>query len=207
MILESFPSGVIETNVVIFACPQTKEAAIVDAPQDCLDSVKKFLENHSLNVKMILFTHSHWDHIADAAAMKKAFSAPIYIHREDVSNLEHPGSDKLPLYFPIEGVAPDHFLQEGEKLSLGNLEIEVIHTPGHTPGSVCFYIPKEAILISGDTLFQGTMGRLDLPTGRPRLMGASLKKLAKLPKTTKVYPGHGDPTTIGDEMWIATYGE
>jgi glyoxylase-like metal-dependent hydrolase (beta-lactamase superfamily II) len=99
-------------------------------------------------------------------------------------------------------VKADGFLIEGQKLTVGDLDIEVIHTPGHTPGGVCFYLPKEKVLISGDTLFRGTIGNLNFPTSRPDLMWGSLKKLAALPADTKVYPGHGGSTTIGAEKWI-----
>jgi hydroxyacylglutathione hydrolase len=154
---------------------------------------------------MILFTHSHWDHTADAALLKEAFHAPIFIHESDAGNLEHPGSDQLPLFIPIKGVKADHYLHDGQILELGELRIRVIHTPGHTPGCVCFYEETHSVLVSGDTLFKGTLGSLSLPTARPARMEASLKKLGALPKKTRVYPGHGETTTIGDEHWINTW--
>ncbi len=150
----------------------------------------------------ILLTHSHWDHIADTAKLKKAFNVPVWIHAEDAPNLEKPGVDGLPLHFPIEGVKPSGHLADGQVLKVGELEIKVMHTPGHTPGSVCFLLPDEGMLISGDTLFRGRMGRLDLPTGRPGLMKGSLKKIGMLPRETRVYPGHGESTTIKEEAWI-----
>jgi glyoxylase-like metal-dependent hydrolase (beta-lactamase superfamily II) len=94
-------------------------------------------------------------------------------------------------------------LEDGQVLAVGEFQIEVIHTPGHTPGGVCFYLKEQKILFSGDTLFQGTIGNLSFPTARPARMWDSLKRLAALPKETRVYPGHGDPTTIGKEQWIA----
>ena len=151
---------------------------------------------------MILLTHSHWDHLAGLAELKKLVDAPVYVHEADKPNVREPGADQLPLYFAIEGVEPDHLLKEGDVLKVGELTIEVIHTPGHTPGGVCFYLPNQHVLFSGDTLFQGTLGNLSLPTARPALMWSSLKKLAKLPPQTKVYPGHGDSTTIGKEAWL-----
>lgn len=209
MILEYYPLGFAATNGIILACSKTKDAVLIDAPQGFLKIAQKRVQDLSLNLKMILFTHSHWDHIVDAADLKKEFNTPLYIHKLDAPNLEKPGADGLPLYFPIKGVRPDHYLTDGQELNLGTLKLRVIHTPGHARGCVCFYIILENgqengqedknILISGDTLFCGTIGRLDLPTSEPEMMGESLKKLAKLPKNTKVYPGHGEPTTIGEE--------
>ncbi len=145
--------------------------------------------------------------MADAKALKDQFALEIYIHLEDARNLENPGSDGLPLFFAIEGVEPDHLLQEGTVFSVGELRLQVLHTPGHTPGCVCFWLPYNKVLFSGDTLFQGTIGNLSFPTARPALMWPSLKKLAVLPPDTKVFPGHGGPTTIGQESWISNAEE
>jgi hydroxyacylglutathione hydrolase len=203
MLLKIFTSGPIETHSILIA---DEKAVIFDAPLDCTQQIVQALEEHSLKAALILLTHSHWDHIADAAKLKKTLDVPLYIHAEDAPNLEKPGSDHLPLMFPIKGVKPDGYLTDGQKIETGGLKIEVIHTPGHTPGSVCFYLEKEKILVSGDTLFKGGMGRLDLPTSRPDLMPASLKKLTHLPPKTRVFPGHGDETTIEDETWVLKGG-
>jgi hydroxyacylglutathione hydrolase len=202
MLLEVFSSGLAETNTYLLGCPKTKRAVIIDFPQGSLHWLEKQVKAGSLSVQTLLLTHSHWDHIADAAKAKRAFGAPLYVHEEDAQNVESPGSDGLPLFFPIEGVKPDGYLKEGQLLEVGTLTLEVIHTPGHTPGGVCFYLREQGILFSGDTLFLGTMGRVDFPLSNPKHMGASLKKLAALPKETLVYPGHADPTTIGNEAWI-----
>ncbi len=203
MILEIFPSGPADTNAYLLACPQTKRAALIDVPFDSTDLILERAKELSLSIEMILLTHSHWDHTAEVALMKDRLNVPVYIHQDDVGNLENPGSDKLPLFFPVKGVKADGFLTDGQVLKVGNLTIQVIHTPGHTPGGVCFYLPNEKVLISGDTLFKGTIGNLSFPTARPALMWVSLKRLAALPPDTKVYPGHGDPTTIAAEKWIA----
>ena len=165
-------------------------------------SLKEAADRNALQVEAIFLTHSHWDHIADVAVLKKELDLKLYVHPFDAANMCHPGSDGLPLMFPIEGNEPDGFFEEGQKLQVGNLEIEVIHTPGHTPGGVCFYIPREKVLISGDTLFSGSIGNLSFPTADPEAMWASLKKLAKLPPDTRVYAGHGPATTIGAEGWL-----
>lgn len=204
MFLTFFPSGPIETNTVIVGCLQTHRAMIIDAPSESAEAIFYHLDSHQLVAEKILLTHSHWDHIGDVAVLKKKLDVPVFIHPEDQGNLEVPGSDGLPLYFPIDGVKADGFLEEGQEMGLGELNFKVIHTPGHTPGCVCFWFPKNQVLISGDTLFRGSMGRIDLPTARPELMGASLKKLSSLPAATRVIPGHGRETTIGAESWMTT---
>ncbi len=206
MILEFFPSGPAETNAYLLGCPETKRAVVIDVPFESTPLLLQRSQALSLSIEMILLTHSHWDHTAEVALLKERLNIPVYVHKEDAGNLEDPGSDGLPLFFPIAGVKPDGFLSDGQELEIGSLHIQVIHTPGHTPGGVCFYLPKEMVLISGDTLFRGTIGNLSFPTARPALMWNSLKRLAALPEETKVYPGHGEPTTIGREKWIAQAG-
>jgi glyoxylase-like metal-dependent hydrolase (beta-lactamase superfamily II) len=201
--IKIFTTGPAATNCILLGCPETRHAAIIDVPLDCTKPVTQAIEKHSLIPQMILLTHSHWDHLADLAKLKKTLNVPVYVHAEDAGNVEEPGSDGLPLLFPITGVKPDGFLTEGQKIHIGKIELQVICTPGHTPGGVCFCIPEAKILISGDTLFRGTIGNLSFPTSRPKKMWESLKKLAKLPPDTVVIPGHGPETTIGREEWIA----
>jgi len=202
MLIQCFPSGPFETNAYIVACPETKEAAIVDPAPESAPFLISFIEKNSLKPTKILLTHSHWDHIGDAAALKKKYRLPLYLHPADSANMERPGSDGLPCWIAIEGAAPDGFLEEGERIPLGSLEFEVIHTPGHTPGGICLYCEKEGTLISGDTLFQGSIGNLSFCTAEPEKMWESLAKLEKLPPETRVFPGHGPATTIGAESWL-----
>jgi len=202
MLIKVFTKGPVETHAYLIGCPVTRQAAVIDAPQGVTSEILKEVHEHHLTVKMILITHSHWDHIVDAASLKKELGAPLYVHVLDKENLEHPGSDKLSLHFPIEGIKPDGLLKEGDRLSVGNLQLEVMETPGHTPGGICLWLPKEKVLFSGDTIFRRARGRVDLPTGNREAMLHSLKKLANLPPETKVYPGHGPATTIGEEKWV-----
>ena len=202
MHIDVFSTGPVETNAILISCSKTRQAALIDAPFGSAAWYASKVGPQALSVQMVLFTHSHWDHIAEAALLKKQFNAPLFIHEEDAKNLESPGSDGLPLYLPVEGVKADQYLHHGQILHLGELSIEVIHTPGHTPGCVCFYEEANGVLITGDTLFQGTIGNLSFPTARPAMMEQSLKKLSLLPPKTRVYPGHGEATTIGDENWI-----
>ncbi len=202
MIIKVFSTGPVETNTILLACPKTLKAAIIDVPFSSKDLLIDEIKNLKLKPEMILLTHSHWDHIGEVIELKKALNIPIYVHSEDAGNLEVPGSDGLPLVFPVQGGRPDHLLKDGDVLELGSLKIDVIHTPGHTPGGVCFWIKDENVLISGDTLFRGTIGRLNFPSSKPKLMWESLKRLSKLPAETRVVPGHGKETKIGDEPWL-----
>lgn len=202
MILEVFASGPADTNTYLLGCSKTRQAVVIDVPPESCSHLLDRIEELKLDVVSILLTHSHWDHFGDVSELNESLHVPVYVHREDAGNLEHPGSDRLPLFFPIQGVRPTGFLEDGQTIHVGELKIEVIHTPGHTPGGVCFYLAEQHVLFSGDTLFEGTIGNLSFPTARPELMWESLKRLARLPKQTRVYPGHGDPTTIGNEQWI-----
>ena len=202
MNVQPFPSGPFETNAYVLACEHTGECAFVDPAPDSFQTLVQFTEENKLHPKMIFLTHSHWDHIADTAVLKNKFKIPVMIHPLDSGNLEQPGTDQLPCWISIHPVHPDFLLQEGEKLLVGKHTFEVIHTPGHTPGSICFYCKDSNILVSGDTLFKGTIGNLSFPTSQPKLMWNSLDKLAKLPSATRVFPGHGPSTTIGEEAWL-----
>jgi len=202
MILKVFTSGPVDTNTYLLACSRSREGVIIDVPLDSTPFLLDSIHQTQVNISNILLTHSHWDHFADAFKLKTAIDAPLYVHGEDAGNLENPGSDGLPLFFPINGVKPAGLLKDGQMLAVGDLQIEVIHTPGHTPGGVCFYLKEQQVLFSGDTLFKGTIGNLSFPTASPDQMWKSLKRLARLPKKTQVYPGHGDPTMIGQEEWI-----
>lgn len=204
MIVEVFPSGPVNTNAILIGCEKTRTGVFIDPSAGSAQKLLDAAEKHHLKIQAIYLTHSHWDHFVDAAYLKQKLRIDVYVHEKDAENLIHPGADRLPTFFDIEGVEPTHLLEDGDKGSIGDLQFVVIHTPGHCPGSVCFYFEKEQVLISGDTLFKGTIGRLDLPTAEPKKMWISLKKLALLPGVTKVYPGHGPTTTIGAETWLSS---
>ncbi|MBU6383476.1 MAG: MBL fold metallo-hydrolase [Verrucomicrobia bacterium] len=202
MFLYIFSFGPLATNAILIGCPQTKQAAVVDPALGSTDAILAKAAELGLKIEKILLTHSHWDHFADAHLLKEKTGAPISIHFLDAKNLEHPGSDGIPLFFPIHPVKADHFVNDGDTFAVGSLHFYVIHSPGHSPGSVCYYVREQHLLISGDTLFQGSIGNLHLPTSQPNQMWLSLEKLAKLPADTRVIPGHGGETTIGQENWL-----
>lgn len=202
MFILPFVCPPIETNAYLIACDSTRHAAIVDPGFGSFDSVKHFCEEQNYQLKMVLCTHSHWDHIAEVFRFHNELRLPVYVHADDAFNLIQPGRDGLPMPFSIQGCQPTHTMVDGEEITLGHLSCKVLHTPGHSIGSVCFYFAQEAVLLSGDTLFKGTMGKTSFPTSSPEEMAHSLALLAQLPSATKVYPGHGPQTTIGAESWI-----
>lgn len=203
MFLYTFPFGPLETNAILIGCAQTKVGVAIDPSPGSTGAILGKASELGLKIEKILLTHSHWDHFADAHDLKKLTHAPLYVHFLDAKNIEHPGSDGIPLFFPIHPVSADHFLNEGDTIEAGKLKLEVIHSPGHSPGSVCFYLREQNLLISGDTLFQGSIGNLHLPTAQPDQMWNSLEKLSKLPPETRVVPGHGGETSIGRESWLS----
>lgn len=202
MFILPLPSGPFLTNAYLLACEQTKEALIIDPGVESYSPLLKTVAAHGFTPQAIVLTHSHWDHIADVAKLKKKLSVPVMIHQADASNLVTPGADGLPMWVSFEGVTPDRFLTENDEIKMGNYLFAVIHTPGHSPGGICLYSPQAKVLISGDTLFKQSIGNLSFPTAEPEKMWSSLKKLEKLPRETKVYPGHGPATTIGEESWL-----
>ncbi len=207
MFIEIFCAGPALTNGILLGCEKTRIAAIIDAPQGLEEQIASRIEDLSLTPEFLLLTHSHWDHTADAAFLKKKWDLSLYVHKFDAPNVENPGSDGLPVLIDVPKAEVDHFLEDGQKIQVGELSIEVIHTPGHTPGGVCFYLKDHNVLFSGDTLFRGAIGRLDLPTAESEKMWVSLEKLAQLSPNTRVIPGHGDETTIGAERWLANAKE
>ena len=203
MFVQVFPSGPFSTNAYVVACAETREAAIVDPAPGSSWEIQQYADLHALKIKKILLTHSHWDHIADVAKLKQHYGVPVYVHVLDIANLREPGADGLPCWLDFPGIEPDVFLEEAMIVPLGNLHFHVLHSPGHSPGSICFYEPLHHVLFSGDTLFKGTYGNTSFPTSQPEFMPRSLNKLAQLPPETRVLPGHGPETTIGDEaVWI-----
>lgn len=203
MFIQAFPSGPLSTNAYVVACSNTRAAAIIDPAPDSSDLICQFLEKNQFHCQALLLTHSHWDHIADVVKLKNLLQIPIYIHSLDVPNLENPGADMLPCFIPITGTKADFLVDHLLSISIGSLNFKVIHTPGHSPGSVCFYESQQHTLFSGDTLFKRSIGNISFPTSQPHLMWDSLKKLAVLPANTQVFPGHGSSTTIGQESWLS----
>ena len=191
--------GPLETRTLLLICPVTLESILIDPSFYSHHYFVPIIREKNLSLKKIYLTHSRYDHIVDIAKFKD-MGIDIFVHPLDSQNVIAPGSDGLRALKAIEGVQDPKFFQEGDRVSFGQIQGVVLETPGHSPGSCCFYFPDQEVLISGDTLFKGAIGRLDLPTGQPEKMGASLEKLRNLPKKTVVYPGHGPKTTLREEL-------
>lgn len=192
----------IHTNVYIIQDETTGETMVVD-PGAEVDKIVEMLDILKADLKYIYLTHCHGDHIGGVSELQRRKGGKILIHRFDAEGLTNPGIS-LTNYLGIDAsFQPDSRLNDGDLLHLGNLEFKVIHTPGHTKGGSCLYCAKEGFLISGDTLFRGTWGRTDLPTGSLEdIMDSITKKLLILPNKTIVYPGHGKSTMIREEKPI-----
>jgi len=195
LILRKLVIGELMTNCYIVGSEGTKEGMVID-PADDAATILKAAEALGLKIKYIVLTHSHPDHFAALAELKKATGANVLVHTEDAEILEMP-----PIAFgaTFSQLPPaDRQLEDGDTIELGNLRFTVIHTPGHSPGSICLL--TDGVLFSGDTLFNYGVGRYDLPGGSlEKLMDSLHRKVLTLPDRTKVYPGHGPETTIGNE--------
>ncbi len=201
MKIEVFPLGPFSTNCYFISNHQG--SVIIDPGQNALSAIRSKFHITPGQVSAIWLTHSHWDHTVGLKECQEFFDVPIYVHPLDRKNIEYPGSDGIPCMVMPPPVHTDiHPLEEGMILKAGEVKFRVIHTPGHSPGGVCFYSEEHQVLFSGDTLFKGMIGSLTLPTGEPSKMWPSLEKLAILPKETKIFPGHGPSTVLKDEEWI-----
>jgi hydroxyacylglutathione hydrolase len=200
MILETFPVGPLHCNCTILGDELTHEAVVVD-PGDNLPEILSRLQKHGLTLRQIIVTHAHIDHVGGAALLKKVTGAPVFLNKHDLELLGAMEMQAGWLGVPTPEVAPpDASADDRTKIGLAALPAEVIHTPGHTPGSICLLFPGQNLLLAGDTLFAGSIGRTDLPGGDGRQILRSLReRLLVLPDTTRVLPGHGPETTIGEE--------
>jgi glyoxylase-like metal-dependent hydrolase (beta-lactamase superfamily II) len=200
MIHEILPVGQLGCNCSVLGDPVTHEAMVID-PGDDIEDIVEILNRHQLTVKMIVITHAHIDHIGGAHKLRALTGAPVVMNENDAFL-----ADNLKMQAAWLGVATpenpgiDTLAREGDVLRTGSIEAHVLHTPGHTPGSISLFIPAEQKLIAGDTLFKSSIGRTDLPGGNFEAIANSIRgKLYTLPETTIVIPGHGEPTDIATE--------
>ena len=199
MILERIIVGPLAVNCYILGCEETREIFIVD-PGDDLSGIQEIIAGLKVIPRAIINTHGHIDHAGGVAELMKHLSLPFFVHRDElpVLNALDSQSNRFGLFF--SGIpTPTGFLDDDQVIEVGEKQIRVIHTPGHSPGGICLLC--EDCLISGDTLFAGSIGRSDLPGGNGHLLIDSIKtKLLTLPNNTRVYPGHGPSSTIEREI-------
>ena len=200
MIHEILPVGPLQCNCSIVGDESSREAIVID-PGDEISTVLSILTKHSLTVKQIVVTHAHIDHVGGAMKLKRATGAPILLNENDSALLAMLDVQASWLGMrPPGDVLIDQSVAEGDVIKAGSLQTQVLHTPGHTEGSICLMFAPQKLLIAGDTLFAGSIGRTDLPGGNHKKIIDSLKgKLLSLPDETLVIPGHGPQTTIGRE--------
>ncbi len=202
MILETFPVGPLHCNCTILGDETTREALVVD-PGDNIPEILSRLQKHGLTLRQIVVTHAHIDHVGGAAQLRKLTGAPVIMNQQDLGLLGMMQMQAGWLGVPTPEVAPpDASAEDGLTVGLATLPALVLHTPGHTPGSICllFHFNDQHLLLAGDTLFAGSIGRTDLPGGDGKQILRSLReRLLVLPDMTRVVPGHGPETTIGEE--------
>lgn len=187
-------------NGMYIVVDDRRDAVVID-PSMAEAEVMRAVRDEGLRLLAILNTHGHPDHVYANGPVKEASGARLAIHRLDAYRLDPARRPEGVLDPPLS--VPDDLLEEGPVTYLADVRIEAVHTPGHTEGSTCFHLPGESILFSGDVLFGGAVGRVDLPGGDARAMEMSLERVAALPPSTRVFPGHGAPTTIGAELpWL-----
>ena len=200
MIHEILPVGMLQCNCSIFGDETTKEAIVID-PGDDIGEIRKILDRHGLKVKAIVITHAHIDHIGGAAKMKALTGAPVYMNQDDQELYDTLDwqAQWLGMRNP-ERTSIDVTARDGDTLKLGQTDLHILHTPGHTQGSISVWIPAENKIAAGDTLFRDSIGRTDLPGGNyDQILSSIHEKLLALPDETVVIAGHGPETTIGRE--------
>lgn len=200
MIHKIFPVGPLQCNCSVIGDEKTHEAMVID-PGDQIEGILEILRQEKLTLKQIVITHAHIDHVGGAMKLKAATGAPILMNQNDHALLKMLDMQAAWIGMrPPGDVQVDEAIGQGRVLKIGELTSNVIHTPGHTEGSICLYFPTEKKLIAGDTLFAGSIGRTDLPGGSmDKIMRSLHTKVLALPDETEVVPGHGPSTTIGEE--------
>jgi glyoxylase-like metal-dependent hydrolase (beta-lactamase superfamily II) len=200
MVLETFPVGPLQCNCTLLGDEEAGEAIVID-PGDEVTRIYRRIADLGLKLKQILVTHAHIDHVGGALKLKRLTGAPILLNENDLPLLKMMEAQAAWIGVPTpEVTAPDASLAEGMQVGLDRYPARVLHTPGHTHGSVCLHFAPLNMLIAGDTLFAGSIGRTDLPGGNPRqIIDSIASRLLVLPDETRVLPGHGQETTIGAE--------
>lgn len=208
MNLHVLPAGPIQTNAYLLTAPERGEAVLIDAPGEVWADVGPILASEKCKLTELWLTHGHWDHTQGGAEVVRETGAKVRAHRDDQVLIETPQvmSAFLERGIKLEPIKVDHWLAQGEVLTALGLAVEVRHVPGHCPGNVLFYFEKAAAAFVGDALFNGSIGRTDLPLGNhEQLLQAIRAQIYTLPGATTVFPGHGEPTTVEREMKTNPY--
>lgn len=202
------PAGPISTNAYLLTEPSLGQAVLIDAPEGIWARVSPILASDGCRLAALWLTHGHWDHTQGAAEVVRRSAVPVYAHADDRPLIENPELMR-PMVGPdlsMEPVTVDRWLADGQHLEALGRTVEARHVPGHCPGSLLFYFATEKAAFAGDALFRGNVGRTDIPGGDFEQLCAAIRgRIYTLPDETRVYPGHGGPTTVGDEKQFNPY--
>lgn len=207
MNIQAIPLGPFETNAYLCWLDDQQDAVLFDAPQGAGDVIPQVLEQNNLNLTDVYLTHGHWDHFSGLSEMDQD-SFTTWLHPEDRMMVENPEVARayVPPQIPLIPAKVDKELQGGQTLQILGMDAELRHVPGHCPGSILFYFPKLELAIVGDAIFQGSIGRTDLPGGSFEVLEASIKQhIYTLPPETRLLPGHGPETSVAFEMQYNPY--
>jgi hydroxyacylglutathione hydrolase len=202
MNLHVLPAGPIQTNAYLLTAPERGVAVLIDAPEGVWALVQPILEREKCRLVELWLTHGHWDHTQGAAEVMRASGAKVRAHRDDQAMIETPEVMRAFLgpEIELEAVQVDHWVQPGERLNAFGVAAEVRHVPGHCPGNVLFYFPEASCAFVGDALFNGSVGRTDLPGGNAAQLAAAIRQqIYTMPPPTVIFPGHGPKTTVAAE--------
>lgn len=201
--IQSFTVGPLAENPYLLACTETGQAILIDPGAEA-EMLQQAVIDAGVTLTAIVLTHAHLDHIGAVEPLRHWANVPVYLHPADDWLLAGAVMQGRMFGFPVEPVAPaEHKLAHGDRLSFGKIELQVLHTPGHSPGSVCLYAPADKALIAGDTLFYRSVGRTDIMGGNAQTLIQSIEQqLWTLPDDVYAYPGHGPETTIGEEKQL-----
>ena len=192
--------GLASTNCYLIADDTTGQAVLFDAPDHTVGPLLDESKRRGYDLIGLWLTHGHFDHLADHAVVTAAFpQARVLMHGLDAPKLRDPRSVMFPLPFVIPPREPDEVVEDGQRLALGSLAVEVIHTPGHAPGHVMHHLPEQRVLVGGDLIICGAVGRTDLPDSDEGQLFESIRRVMKLPGDTRLLPGHCDGGTLDDE--------
>ncbi len=198
--------GIAATNCYLIADEESKQAVLFDAPDHTVAPVLDEAAKRGLDLIGLWLTHGHFDHIADHAEVTKRFpNAKVLIHKLDEPKLTSPGSQVFALPFEIPARSADAYVEDGQELRLGSMIVKVVFTPGHAPGHVMYHLPEQKILVGGDLIIGGSIGRTDLPDSDHALLEQSIRQIMQLPGDTHLLPGHGDVSTLDHERQTNPY--
>jgi glyoxylase-like metal-dependent hydrolase (beta-lactamase superfamily II) len=206
MIVLTNNGGIAATNAYLIADEASKQAVLFDAPNDTVRPLLEEAKKRGWDLIGLWLTHGHFDHIADHVIVSQAFpNARVLIHRLDDPKLHRPNAMSFVLPFKIPPRRADGYVEDRDKLMIGSIEVEVIHTPGHSPGHVMYYLPAEKVLVGGDLIICGAVGRTDLPDSDPEALDKSIRRVMELPGDVHLLPGHCSASTLQQERETNAY--